>query len=136
MVRSILAIAAGLITAFVVIFVIEAIGHVFYPPPPDADMRNQETVKNLMENAPAGSLIIVLVGWALGSFVGGVVSSHIASGNKVIHSIIVGALLMVSGIANMIMLPHPLWMWIFGLMIFIPFAYLGNRFLNKNKIPE
>ena len=61
---------------------------------------------------------------------------NIASGNKVIHSIIVGALLMVSGIANMIMLPHPLWMWIFGLMIFIPFAYLGNRFLNKNKIPE
>ena len=136
MLRSISAVAAGLVTAFVVIFVIEAIGHVFYPPPADVNMKDPESVKILMENAPTGSLIIVLIGWALGSFVGGLVTAVVALRNKVTHSIITGALLMISGIANMIMLPHPVWMWVAGLLIFIPFAYLGSSYLNKNKIAE
>ena len=134
MARSILAVVAGLVTAFVVIFVIEAVGHIFYPPPPDIDMRDPQVIKSLMENAPTGSLIVVLIGWALGSFIGGLVTSHVAIKNKLTHSIITGALLMISGIANMIMLPHPVWMWIFGLLISIPFAYWGSRYLNKNRI--
>ncbi|MEO8665703.1 MAG: hypothetical protein ABI462_09425 [Ignavibacteria bacterium] len=136
MVRSVLAVLAGLVTAFVVIFVVEAVGHIFYPPPPDADLRNPETIKLLMENAPTGSLIMLLIGWAAGSFIGGLFTAIVATKNKVTHSIITGGLLMISGISNMVLVQHPVWMWIFGLMMFVPFAYLGSKYLSKNRMEE
>jgi len=43
---------------------------------------------------------------------------------------IVGALLMLAGIMNMIMIPHPTWLWVLGITVYLPAAYLGARLIK------
>lgn len=136
MIKNILAVFAGLATAFVIIFVFEAIGHIIYPPPPEIDLSNSDHVRQLIESMPVGALIIVIIAWAIGSFAGGVVSSIVAISHKTMLAIIVGALITVSAFINLMMVYHPAWMWVCGLLAGIPFAWWGSIVIRKNTIVQ
>lgn len=132
--RIFFAVIGGIVAAIIVIFIAEAFSHMIYPPPKATDMENPEAVRQMIQNLPVGALIIIIIGWAIGSFAGGVVSTLIIKNNKPFAALTTGTLLMLSGIINLMMFPHPLWMWIFGLAVNIPFAYLGFKFVSKNTI--
>lgn len=136
MLKNILAVIAGVIAAVIVIFIVEAISNMLFPPASKIDMENPEEVRKMIENAPAGALIVVIIGWAIGSFAGGLVATIISNKNKSTYALIVGTLLMISGIINLMMFTHPIWMWIFGLGVNLPFAYLGYRFVSKRTISQ
>ena len=129
--RNILAVVAGLFAGVIGIFLIEGVGHAVYPPPAGMDFNNPEQLREMMANMPVGALLMVAVAWAMGSFAGGVVAALIAMKSKITMSLIVGGLLMVAGIANMLMIPHPAWFWIVGLAVYLPFAYLGGKIASK-----
>jgi len=133
-VKNILSVLAGLVVALIIIYTFELFGQLFFPPPTEIDIKSSEAMRELMKNASIGSLIVVLIAYALGSFAGGVAASIIAVNNKSTFAMIVGGLLMVASIINMFMLYHPVWFMILSLLIYIPFAYLGNRFVAKNTI--
>jgi len=134
--RYVLAVIGGIIAAVVIIFIVEAASYMFFPPPKGIDMENPEDVKRLIASAPVGSMIMVVVGWAIGAFVGGLVASVISVRHKSAMALTVGLLLMISGIINLYMFPHPLWMWIIGLAVNIPFAYFGFKFADRNYVPD
>jgi len=129
-VRSVLAVIAGFVAASAVMILTESInGHVLYPELGKAaeGMTDREAVRALMATAPTGALLVVLLGWALGSFVGGFLTARIGRNSPVAHALVLGLLLTLAGIANNLMLPPPVWFWLPTLVAFLPAAIVGAR---------
>ena len=130
LVRSIVAVIAGFVAAGAVMMLIESInGHVLYPELGKAaeGMTDKEAIRALMASAPVGAFLVVLLGWVLGSFLGGIVTARIAPHAPVAHALVLGGLLTLAGIANNLMIPPPGWFWIPTLLVFLPAAYAGAR---------
>jgi len=127
MMRSVLAVIAGVVAAGIIIALVEMAGQQIYPLPEGVNPADPESVKAAMANIPTGGLLFVLLAWALGSFGGGWLAARIATQSRVLHGIIVGGIMLLAGIVNMAMIPHPLWFWVVGVLIFLPAAYLGAR---------
>jgi ABC-type Na+ efflux pump permease subunit len=126
MVRNILSIILGLLASFIIIIILESAGHIIHPPPPGLDTKDLEAVKTYVSTAPPIVFVLVILAYALGSFIGGVTASAVASNNKMAKAITVGGILMGLGAYNLFMIPHPVWTVIISLVVFIPFSYLGG----------
>lgn len=129
-VRSVLAVVAGFVAASAVMMIVESInGHFVYPElgKMAQGMTDREAIRSLLASAPAGALLVVLFGWALGSLVGGFLTAWIASDAPVPRALVLGGLLTLAGIANNLMIPPPGWFWVPTLLVFLPAAYAGAR---------
>jgi len=125
MARNFLAITAGIISCFLMIFAIEIIGHTLNPMP--VSVYDTEAFKNYIQNeAPKSFYIIVLIGYTVGSFTGGFVTSFISSTKKIVHAMTVGGILMGIGMYNLTTLHYPSWIVICAFFTFLPPAYFGS----------
>lgn len=133
-VRSILAVVVGFVLASAVMLLVESVnGRVLYPElgKAGAGMTDREQIRALFATAPTGAFLVVMFGWALGSFVGGLAATWIGQQAPYRHALILGVLLTLAGVANDLMLPPPLWFWIVGLVVFIPAACAGARLVPR-----
>jgi len=129
-VRNILGIIAGFIATSAVMMLFEGInGHVIYPElgAAAAQVKDAAAMRALMANVPAGAMAVVLLGWAVGAFVGGWVAQRIGRGDAGRAGLMLGLLLTAAGIANNLMIPPPMWFWIAGMLVLLPGAWLGAR---------
>ena len=129
-VRSILAVIAGFVAASAVMMVIGSInGRVLYPELGRLaeGMTDREAIRAIMANAPVGAFLVVLLGWVLGSLVGGFLAAWIGWNPPVAHALVLGGLLTLAGIANDLMLPPPVWFWIASLVVLLPAACAGAQ---------
>jgi hypothetical protein len=123
-------VVGGFVTASIVMMIVEFInGHVLYPELGKAanGVTDREVLRALLASAPLGALVVVAIGWILGSVAGGWVAARLAAKASVQHAVTLGMLLTLAGIANNLMLPPPIWFWIVGLVVFIPATYVGAR---------
>ena len=128
--KSLGSVLLGFIVASVVMTIVEFLnGHVFYPALGKAaeGVKDPEVVRHLMATAPRGALLVVIFGWALGSFTGGLVAGRLAPKATAAHGVALGVLLTLAGIATDLMIPPPLWFWIAGLAVMAPLAILGAK---------
>lgn len=125
-VRSILAVIVGMLVAFVIIALVQVVGMRVYPPPPGMDPRDPASIKAAMANLPLGALLFVLVAYAAGSVAGGWVAARFAPHGRLMHAMIVGAILLGAGIMNMTMIPHPGWFWAASIAIYLLGAWSGG----------
>jgi hypothetical protein len=128
--RGILAVVAGFIVASVVMMAVEWTNGRFLHPELGRlaeGVTDREVLRGLIAGAPVSALLVVIVGWALGSLSGGCAAAWIAGRTGARHALILGLLLTSAGIANNLMIPPPLWFWIAGLIIFVPAALAGAR---------
>jgi hypothetical protein len=123
--RSILAVVAGVVLANVVIFGIELIAWVIYPPPPGFDMHDPAAVRQLMMTMPAGAFAIVAAAYLLGTVVGAWVAVAISRRSPAACAAVVGGLLLASGVVNLVTIPHPAWFWPVSLAAFPVGTCLG-----------
>ena len=130
MVRSILSIAAGLVVAFVVVIVLEIIGHTIYPPPPGIDLHDPEAMKTIIDKLPRGALIFVLVAWGLGTFAGSLTAALLARRAHSVHAAIVGGIQFLAGWVTMVMIPHPDWFFFTAVALF-PIASVSAGLLAE-----
>lgn len=126
MARKIIGVIAGLAVGVIVIYAVETLGHQLYPMPPGVDMENPEAMGAWIETLPAGAFAIILGAFIGGGFAGGAVATLIAR-DRPVPALIVGGLLTVAGIANVAMIPHPLWFTIVSVLVYLPAAWLGAR---------
>jgi len=131
--RSAGALAFGAVVGVFLIFAVEIMGQVIYPFPAGIDPTDAEAFKAAMANVPPGVLLSVLAAWAVGTFGGAAVAAGIARRSPVVHGLIIGVLFLLAGIANMLMIPHPLWFWVVGICVFLPAAYLGAKCVRARK---
>lgn len=127
MLRSIGAIIVGLAVGVVVVTGVEALSSTFYPLPPGVDPTDPEALKPYLAQFPLGAFLFVLAAWGLGSFLGAWLATRLGPGRHRAHGLSVGVLLLAAGVANMLMLPHPVWFWVAALVIFVLCPYLGAK---------
>ena len=128
--RTVGAIVAGVIAGGVIVFATEAVGHSLFPPPPDINLADPEDVKRLMASLPAAAFAFVLAGWFLGSLVGAYVARRIASTDTAAWAVAVLFILFTA--MNFVMIPHPLWMIVAGILIPLIGAWLAIRLAPRS----
>lgn len=130
MLRKILGIIAGVITAGVVIMIMEMISHSMYPMPEGLELTDTEALRAHIESLPMGAYLMLILGYVLGAFSGGLVST-LVSKVKYMPAIIIGVLLSLGALANGMMMPQPVWISVVSVLVMIPFAYLGARMVKS-----
>jgi hypothetical protein len=129
--RSVAAVGIGFVVASLVMVLVEWVnGHVLYPGLAKAaeGVTDREAIRAIFASAPAGALLVVLVGWVLGGLAGGWVAATAAGRAGLGHGLALGVLLTIAAIANNLMLPPPPWFWVAGLVVMLPSAWTGARF--------
>lgn len=126
MVRNILAVIAGFFGGGLLVFAVEALGHLIYPPPPGLDLTNSESIAEYVKNMSVGALIAVLAAQCSGSFGGGFITGLISKA-KTIPAIVYGVLALIMASINIFMSAHPIWFVILAVILPIPLSLLGNK---------
>ena len=124
-VRIILGVVIGVVIGGLVVFLVEGAGHAMYPPPPGTDLSNPESLKTLMATMPTGALVMVMLGWFLGSLAGAWIARLVAK--RDIAAWIVAILFICLTATNFLYIPHPVWMMIAGVLIPMVSAWLVTR---------
>ena len=131
MLQSILAVLAGIVLGMFVITGVESIIPLVYPLPQAVDPKDLEAMRTMLAGMPTGVFVILMSGWILGALAGGLLAARLASTwfhrRPMAHALAVGVLQSVGAVANFVMLPHPTWVLVGGLFVFIPMALLGGR---------
>ncbi len=126
--RSILAVVAGAVTAFVLIIAVQQVSRLVYTPPADLDPRNREAMAAYMATMPVGAFLFVLASYAIGTFGGAWLAAWIARRAKLVHGMIIALFLFLASIANLVMLPgQPAWFAVANLALVPVAAWLGVK---------
>jgi ABC-type Na+ efflux pump permease subunit len=138
MIKNILSVIIGLVASSFIIFALEVLGHIIYPAPPDLNLNDLEAIKAFTSTAPPIIFILVILSYAMGSIVGGLIAAAIATKNKMTKAITVGGILMGLGAYNLFMIPHPIWTIIISIFLFIPCSWIGGilgiKFSSKKAV--
>jgi hypothetical protein len=123
--KIVIGVVTGAVVAFLCIYGIEIVGHTVYPLPAAIDLGDPAQVERLMATMPAGAFAFVLVGWFAGALAGAWVADAIAK--RGLAGWIVALLVIAGGVATMIVIPHPLWMWAAGIGLPLVAAWLAQK---------
>lgn len=110
MLRNVLAIVAGVVTAFATVWLIGKLNHVVYPPPQGLDFSNPDAIRPYLATLPVGAYIFILASSVIAAFVGTLVACYIGTANATLFGAIVGGIILAATIANFIAIPHPVWL--------------------------
>lgn len=125
MIRNASAALAGIVAAVILVAVVEAVGHVVFPPPADIDLDDPAAVAGIIAELPAGALVFVVLGWACGAFGGGYVAMKMARGTSRVPAVLVAVVLLAATGWTLYAIPHPYWMALAGIVIPVPLALMG-----------
>jgi hypothetical protein len=106
---------------------VQWIGHSLYPPPAGIDPSDHDAMVGLISTMPARALAMVLLAYAVGSFLGAGTATAISVRHKRGVAIAVGVVMLGLIGLNFAYIPHPGWMVVVGLLIPLPAALLGWR---------
>lgn len=128
--RSVIAVVLALVLALVCIIGVEVMGSMLHPLPPGLDPGDPEVIKGHVVRYPPGVLLLGGLGWGLTTLLSAWLATRLGSGRHPAHGILVGSILLSAAIANMLMLPYPLWFWILNLVAF-PAAFCLGAMLGR-----
>ncbi|WP_146171773.1 hypothetical protein [Flavobacterium magnum] len=126
----ILAVLSGVVAGAVLFSLSHTLTGYFYPFPDNVSADDPEAMRIYMESIPAMAAVLLLAGYAVGAFFGGLVASAISKRAR--QAVIVGIVLTVANIANVVTIPHPLWLSVVSTIVFLPFAWLGGKAAKRN----
>jgi hypothetical protein len=124
--RSISAVLLGFITGFVIIVGCEYANIRMFPLPEGVNPADPASLNAALAAMPAKAMILVIVGWAIGTFGASFVAARLAPQFKSLHGMILGLIFLGGAIMNMREFHHPAWFWIVGILVFFPAAYVGS----------
>ena len=127
MIRNLAGLAAGLAVALVTIAAVEAIGNMLFPPPAGYDMTSRSS-----ETLPFATLVWPVIGWFLGAIAGSWVAIRVSRERWAGWAI--GALVLAATILNLVLITHPLWMIVAGVIAPLLGAWLGQMLPNERRI--
>lgn len=105
--RTIIAIGAGVMVAVLAIMVVEGIGHRLAPVPVQPDPTNPDMAK-----IPVVAMVFVVAAWFLGVLAGGAVANHLARRHW--PAWIIAGLVLCGALYQFAVILHPVWMMIAG----------------------
>ena len=140
MLRNGLAALAGVIAAVVLTIVLQLVALIIASPSSEIieafskvrsdDLAIVEQAREILAiELPKQPLLLVLfiVSHALGTFFGALIAVRVAREAHIVPASIVGSLMLLGGIANVLMIPHPAWFNAIDLLLYIPAALFAWR---------
>ena len=112
----VLGLATGFSVAFLVIYAVEALGHRIYPVPSHVNLSDPLQLRRHVATLPFGALLFVPLAWIFGTFTGGLTGSLVSRPWTRAICTAVGVVVLGGAIATLLMIPHPLWVTIFGVV--------------------
>lgn len=103
-----MAVLSGMVTGFVAISLVEALGHLVYPPSPGVVTNDPQVMSELMQTMPVGALLFIALAHFCAGIFGNVVVLMV-SRRKKIPAVIYSMLLLAGTVSLFMMLPHPAW---------------------------
>ena len=110
MIRNILGVIAGIVVAVLTVMAVQAVGHSLYPYPADIDLNDPEQIARAFPAIPFAAKAFVVAAWVAGALAGGAVAKAITGADWSAWTI--AALIALGGVANIFVIPHPVWMQI------------------------
>lgn len=132
MLRKVSAVLLGVVVAFATVMLVEWLGHQVYPPPPGLDFSDTEQVRQFTSTLPLGAFAFVLMGWLLGTITGGLAACYIAREKPVVFASIIGTVMLAATIANLLLIPHPTWFSIAGIVVIGVGTLLASRWASSS----
>jgi len=129
--HTIIAVIAGVVVAFALVAAIEWLGQQMYPTPPGLDLTRPDQAENYVRTLPIGALLLVLTAWTVATFCGGIVAAAIEKGRPRRAAAIVGVVVLVVTIANLVLIPHPLWFSIAGVVSIVVASLAAGRAMSS-----
>lgn len=123
--KNIAAGIVGIVIAGVLVWLVELIGHSIYPPPPDLDFADPEAMRAYIATMPIGAFMFVGGAWFIATLAGTFAACKIGSAKPMIFAIVVGGLMLIATAANLMMIPHPTWFSILGIVGIVIAGWLG-----------
>ncbi len=123
MLRKIAATLLGVLAGILAISLVQALGHRFDPPPENPE--DLEVMRAFIAGLPLRAFLFVLASYVIGSFFAGWTAGKV--GKTMRPAWIAGGVLMLAGILNVVILPHPTWFMVASLSCYLPCAWFGAR---------
>jgi hypothetical protein len=102
------------------------------PPPPGADVTTMEGLKASLPLFEPRHFLFPFLAHALGTLVGAAVAWMVAVGPRSVTAYVVGGCFLLGGLANVLMLPAPLWFDVVDLVFaYLPMAWLASRLASR-----
>ncbi len=97
------------------------------PPPSGADVTTVEGLRASLHLFEPRHFVFPFLAHALGTLAGAFVAGLLAPGRSAVPAYVVGGVFLLGGIANVLMLPAPLWFSAADLVLaYLPAAWLGQ----------
>lgn len=130
--KNILALIAGAVLGSAVNMGIITVSGSIIPPPDGADVATMEGLKTSMHLFQPKHFILPFVAHAFGTFVGAYVAALISANHKTIYAMVVGVLFLAGGIANVMMLPSPIWFAVVDIVgAYLPMGFIAGKLALK-----
>lgn len=131
-IRNILAVVAGALLGSAVNMGIIMLSGSIIPPPDGVDNTTMEGLKQSMHLFQPRHFLFPFLAHAMGTFAGALVAALVAASHKMKFALAIGVLFMAGGIANVLMLPSPLWFSIVDLAgAYLPVAFLAGKLASR-----
>ena len=131
--RNVFAVLVGLVVGSSVNMGIIMISGSVIPPPEGVDHTTVEGLKAGIHLFQPKHFLMPFLAHALGTFVGALLAALIAANRKILFAFVIGVFFLAGGVANVLMLPSPLWFTIVDLVgAYLPMAYLAAKLAPVN----
>jgi hypothetical protein len=130
--KNIAAGVAGTLIAVGLVWLIEMAGHLVYPPPPDIDFSDKESLRAYAAGLPIGAFGFIGGAWFLGTLGGVLAACKVGTAEPKVFAMIIGGLILLATAVNLVMIPHPLWFSMSGVAGIIVAAWLGMSLSQRS----
>lgn len=113
--RSVVALLAGVLGGGLVVGAIEMISSLFHPLPEGLDPMDRKAMAEHARSLPVTAFAMVLVAWCGGCFSAGFLARRLAPQRSMAPAAVACLILVAMILAMLIMIPSPLWLWATGL---------------------
>ncbi len=107
MLRSVVAILAGLVSSMATVWLIQWLGHRQFPRPAGTNLRDPEQMQAFIQNLPPGALAMSLAAWTAGTLVGGLVACRVARERPMLFAGLIGGVMIAAAAVNLTAIAHP-----------------------------
>ncbi len=125
--RILLSIVLGVVIGSLVNMALIMVSGKIIAPPPGADVTTMEGLKASLHLFEAKHFVFPFLAHALGTLAGAFVAGLTSPAKSAVPAYVVGAFFLLGGIANVVLLPSPVWFSAVDLLAaYLPAAWLGQ----------
>jgi len=125
MLRSLLALFAGLVLGVTVVWIIELPAMLMYPLPAGLDPYDKPAMKEYVATLPVAVQACGVLAWTAGSFAGAWLAARLARRAFLVHGLVIGLFFLATDTVMIFAIAHPLWLAVLGIIAPPAAAFFG-----------